>query len=236
MAAQVRLVFEFLDVEPVAAGVDPPVDVAGIVPEGVLAILRELDGEAVIGTAVNPLPESLDDRLGAQLHRLDLHQGRRIDQALGPADGGVKSGWNRSIFHLPLFSLCRHSRLTIRVASSSEAWRWLAQDRNDHGQGLRRTLPPVHCHPERSEGSGPAWNRSNVPRPSVGRMVTPRSSDKPPLVDGQAASRQAIGQPFGYAAAVSGMTKESVISSPSPISAGGPRCCRRSRPRPRPGS
>jgi hypothetical protein len=53
---------------------------------------------------VNPLPESLDDRFGAQLHRLDLHQGHRIDQAFGPADRDVGPGWNRSIFHLTLFS------------------------------------------------------------------------------------------------------------------------------------
>ena len=81
VAAEVRLVLEFLDEVPVAAGEDPPVDVARIVAPRVLAVLGELDGEAVIGTAVNPFPEPLDDRLGAQLHRLDLHQGGRIDHA-----------------------------------------------------------------------------------------------------------------------------------------------------------
>ena len=67
MASQVRFILELLDVISVAAGIKPPVNVAGIITESVLTILRKLDREAVIRASVNPFSESLDDYFGAQL-------------------------------------------------------------------------------------------------------------------------------------------------------------------------
>src|SRR5204863_2088773 len=66
MAAQVGFVLKFLDEVPVAASVEAPVQVAGIVAGGILSVFCELDGETVIGTAVQPVPETLDDHPGAQ--------------------------------------------------------------------------------------------------------------------------------------------------------------------------
>jgi hypothetical protein len=46
-----------------------PVKVLDVVAGGVLAVLAELDGEAVEGTRVQAGEEALDDELGAQVRR-----------------------------------------------------------------------------------------------------------------------------------------------------------------------
>ena len=55
MAAQVGLVLEAFEVVAVGAGEQPPVEIPRIVAGRVLAILAELDREAVIRAAVQPL-------------------------------------------------------------------------------------------------------------------------------------------------------------------------------------
>ena len=62
----------------------------GAVSPGEVRVLRVIAANDV-GTAVNPLPESLDHRLGAQLHRLDLHQRDGIDP-LRIVDFGFRIG------------------------------------------------------------------------------------------------------------------------------------------------
>ncbi len=79
MAAEVGFVLELLDVGAVGAGEDTPVDVAWIVAVGVLAVLGELDGEAVIGGAMDAGPEALDDGACAQLEAADGHECAGVD-------------------------------------------------------------------------------------------------------------------------------------------------------------
>jgi hypothetical protein len=64
VAAKVRLIFELLDVISITASIESPVNVAGVVTKGVLAILSELDRKAMIRASVNTLPESLNDHFG----------------------------------------------------------------------------------------------------------------------------------------------------------------------------
>ena len=75
VAAEVGLVLEPLDVVAVGAREEPPVEVAGVVARGVLAVLAELDREAVVGAAVDALDESLDGGPGPELEALDAHRG-----------------------------------------------------------------------------------------------------------------------------------------------------------------
>src|SRR5262245_22969591 len=85
MAAQIRFVFESLDVITIAASKEFPIQVARVVAGRVLAILGELDGETVIRTAMETGEKAFDNRSGPQLQVLDAHQGRRIE----PTGGGV---------------------------------------------------------------------------------------------------------------------------------------------------
>ena len=70
VAGDVRLGLELLDVVLVGLGVDQPVDVLGIVAGRVLAMLAELDREAVERAGVQPLQETLDDELARRSSRL----------------------------------------------------------------------------------------------------------------------------------------------------------------------
>ena len=88
MAAKVGFVLKLFDIIAVSAGVEPPVQVARVVAGAVLAILGELDGEAVIRTGVEAVPESFHNDFGAQLEVFDGHQGERIDQR-GAAGAGT---------------------------------------------------------------------------------------------------------------------------------------------------
>ena len=94
VAAQVRLVLEPLDVVAVGAGEEPPVEIAGVVPRRVLAVLAELDREAMVGAAVGALDETLDGCPGTELEALDAHQGTRVDERVRP--GGGRRGGTRS--------------------------------------------------------------------------------------------------------------------------------------------
>ena len=67
VAGQVGLGLELLDVEAIGLGVDVPVDVRDVVARGVLAVLRELDREALERAGVQTRDEPLDDELGAEV-------------------------------------------------------------------------------------------------------------------------------------------------------------------------
>ena len=66
---QVGLFFVLLDVMPIASRVDLPVERGQIVARHVLAVLRELDAEALVRTSMQPREEPFDDRPRLQLHR-----------------------------------------------------------------------------------------------------------------------------------------------------------------------
>ena len=80
VARQVRLGLEFLRVEAVGLGVDVPVDVRDVVAGRVLAVLGELDREAVERAGVQAGDEALDDELRPQVEPRDLadHLGLQI--------------------------------------------------------------------------------------------------------------------------------------------------------------
>src|SRR3954451_20470638 len=83
MAAEVGLFLKALDEIPVAAGVQSPVEVAGIVAGRVLPVLAELDGKAVVRTAMQAGEKALYDDLRAKLKTADAHERRRVDEGRG---------------------------------------------------------------------------------------------------------------------------------------------------------
>jgi hypothetical protein len=91
VAAEVGLVLELLDVMAVGPGEDPPVEMARVIAGGVLPILGEFDGEAVIGAAMESGPESLDHGAGAEFEAADGHERLGMDEggASGKLDGAV---------------------------------------------------------------------------------------------------------------------------------------------------
>ena len=92
MAAEVGFVLELPDVIPVAPGINAPVEMAGVVAGGVLAVFGELDGETMIGTAVQAGPETLDHRAGTQLQAADAHERGRINPRRRRRSRGVGGG------------------------------------------------------------------------------------------------------------------------------------------------
>ena len=82
VATQIGFIFKLLDVVAVAAGVHAPVDIARVIAGYVLAVLRELDREAVVGAAVDAVPEALHHNARAQFQTADLHQGARVDKTI----------------------------------------------------------------------------------------------------------------------------------------------------------
>ena len=87
-AAEVGLLLVAFDGVPVGPGEGPPVEPFEVVAGGVLAVVGELDGEAVERAAVQAGDAALDDPLGAEAQRDDLGE-----------DGGVKrghGGWQTS--------------------------------------------------------------------------------------------------------------------------------------------
>ena len=80
MAVEVGLLLEFLDVVAVAARVHLPVDRGEVVARHVLAVLRELDAEALEGAAVKPGQEAFDDRARFQLECAQARDHGRIEE------------------------------------------------------------------------------------------------------------------------------------------------------------
>ena len=66
-----------LRIEAAGAAVDLPVDVLDVVAGDVLAVLGELDGEAVVGALVHAREVALDDQPGLQLQAAHLGQRQR---------------------------------------------------------------------------------------------------------------------------------------------------------------
>src|SRR5687767_13307892 len=83
MAANVRLVFEFLDEISIRPRHQPPIQVPRIVARRVRAILGKLDAEAVIRASMQPVPESLNHGPRAQLEVANRHQNLGIKKSGG---------------------------------------------------------------------------------------------------------------------------------------------------------
>ena len=78
---EVRLFLIFLDVVAVALAERPPVDVADLVPRPVLAVLGELDREALERAPVHPRHHPLDHQPRHQLEPAEARQRRGVDRA-----------------------------------------------------------------------------------------------------------------------------------------------------------
>jgi len=78
VAGEVRFFFVLLEVVAVGLADDLPVDVAQVVARDVLAVLGELDREAVKRAFVQTADVALDNRAGFQLQALQLSQRLRI--------------------------------------------------------------------------------------------------------------------------------------------------------------
>ena len=90
IAGNVRLGFELLDVVLVGFGVDEPVDVLRVVAVRVLAMLAELDREAMKRAGVESLHEPLHDELRAQIEPRDLTDHFRLQIFLDGGHGGAR--------------------------------------------------------------------------------------------------------------------------------------------------
>ena len=77
---QICLFFIFLDVVAVALAERPPVDVADLVPRPVLAVLGELDREALERAPVHPRHHPLDHQPRHQLEPAEARQRRGVDR------------------------------------------------------------------------------------------------------------------------------------------------------------
>ena len=75
---EVGLLLVLLEVEPLGAAVDLPVDVLDVVAGGVLAVLRELDREPVPRAPVPPGEVALDELPRLQFEAVDAGENRRI--------------------------------------------------------------------------------------------------------------------------------------------------------------
>jgi len=87
MTAQVGFVLELLEIVSVAARVEPPIDISRIVSRRVLAVFGELDGEAMLGAAVQAVPEAFHYHARPQFEILDSHQHLGIDERILPRPG-----------------------------------------------------------------------------------------------------------------------------------------------------
>ena len=77
---QVGLLDVLLDVVPVGLGQHAPVEVADVVAGGILAVLGELDGKALVGALVPAGDKPLDHPAGDQLQAADLGQRVGVQQ------------------------------------------------------------------------------------------------------------------------------------------------------------
>ena len=95
MDGDVLLLDEELDEEPLETGVDVPVELAQVVAQGIVAVVGELDRDAALGAAADPLETTADRALRHQQEALELAQKAlvedgRVDrrrQQGGPAAG-----------------------------------------------------------------------------------------------------------------------------------------------------
>ena len=83
MADQVGFVLELLQIILVGPAEDFPIEIAKVVAGGVLAVLGELDREAVEGAAVDARHVSLDDRPGASGNPCSRASMRESSKSMG---------------------------------------------------------------------------------------------------------------------------------------------------------
>ena len=91
-ADEVRLLLVLLEVEAAGPAVDLPVDVLDVVAGDVLAVLGELDGEAVVRALVHARQVALDDQPRLQLQAADLGERQRVEVALRVVSIGSRRG------------------------------------------------------------------------------------------------------------------------------------------------
>jgi hypothetical protein len=77
-------------IEAPGAALDLPVDVLDVVAGNILAMLGELDGEAVVGALVHAREVALDDEPGLDLQAADLGEGEGVEIFLGVVH---REGW-----------------------------------------------------------------------------------------------------------------------------------------------
>ena len=92
VAGDVGLGLELLEVILVGLGVDVPVEVLEIVAGDVLAVLGELDGEALKRAGVQAGEEALDDELGPQIEPGDLADDFGPQVFLGGSHAAIIAG------------------------------------------------------------------------------------------------------------------------------------------------
>ena len=118
-ALDVCLLFEPLDVVPVAPGVHLPVERREIVPRHVGAVLGELDAEAGVGAAVQAEQEPFDDGAGAQLHRAEAGDHDGVEQARTSAARLPPAAARTRRHHIPLDGAGTVSSSRAMIASTS---------------------------------------------------------------------------------------------------------------------
>ncbi len=91
MALEVGLFLELLDVVAIAARVDLPVERGQIVARQVLAVLGELDAEALERAAMQPGQKPFDHRPRLQLHRPEPRDDGGVEKPAGRATSEVEA-------------------------------------------------------------------------------------------------------------------------------------------------
>ena len=82
MSLEVRLLLILLDVEAIGAAEHLPVNILDVIAGHVLAVLGELDAEALERASVQSRDKPLDDRSRHQIHPSDLRQRLGLDIAI----------------------------------------------------------------------------------------------------------------------------------------------------------
>src|SRR5207247_10997416 len=80
-ATEVGLFLVLLDVEPVLAGPDLPIDVPQVVAGDIFAMLQELDGLPEVRAAVHPRKKSFDDAEGPNFQPRDALDRLRMQKS-----------------------------------------------------------------------------------------------------------------------------------------------------------
>ena len=93
MTLEVGLFLVLLDVVPIAARVDLPVERGEIVAGQVLPVLGELDAETFVGAAVQPGEEPFHHRARFQLHGPQPRDDGRIQEPQVARGGGRGHGY-----------------------------------------------------------------------------------------------------------------------------------------------
>ncbi len=119
---QVGVGVVFLDVEPVVAGVELPVEVAEVVAGGILAVRGELDAHPEVGAPVQAVHRPRHDRAGAQLDRLQAGEEHGVDQFSGVEGHRGQASWRTvSIKRRTIASALTPSALAWKLSTSR--WR-----------------------------------------------------------------------------------------------------------------